>query len=96
MHSVYVTKIIKDWDMRGTYQLLEHAHVDTLEANEVLLAINKSRTMIRFIDMELGVHTYYSPYGTRFDLDKLQSIRTRAIGLKLEDRSKLRRLKKAA
>ncbi len=96
MHSVHVTKIIKDWDMRGTYKLLEHAHVDTLEANEVMLAINKSRTMVRFIDMELGVHTYYSPYGTRFDLAALQSIRTRALGIRLDDRSKLRRLKKAA
>lgn len=96
MHSVYVTKIIKDWDMRGTYALLENAHVDILEQNEVLLAINTRLTMVRFIDMELGVHTYYSPYGTRFDLAALQSIRTRAIGLKLEDRSKLRRLKKAA
>ena len=96
MHSVHVTMILKDWDMRGTYLLLEHAHVDSLEQNEVLLAINTRRPMVRFIDIELGVHTYYSPYATRFDLDKLQLIRTRAIGLKLEDRSKLRRLKKAA
>lgn len=95
MHTVYITKIIRDWDMRGTYELLEHAHIGSLEQNEVMLAINRRRTMVRFIDMELGVHTYYSPVGQRFDLAALKSIATAAIGIRLESRAKLK-LKRAA
>ncbi len=95
MHTVYITKILKDWDMRRTYELLENAHVDALDQNEVMLAINKRRTMVRFIDMELGVHTYYSPFGQRYDLAALKNIATSAIGIRLESRARLK-LKRAA
>ncbi len=83
MHTVTIKKIITDWDMRKVYDLQHHASVGRLDDSEVLLALNKSRTMARFIDNEEGVHTYYAPPRTRYDVNALHEIATAAIGITL-------------
>ena len=95
MHTVLIKKIMADWDMRKVYDLQHHASVGRLDDNEVLLALNKARTIVRFIDNEEGVHTYYAPPRTRYDVDALHEIATAAIGITLSQtargKAKLRR-----
>ena len=92
MHTVTIKKLITDWDMRKVYDLQSHASVGRLDNSEVLLALNKARTIARFIDNEEGVHTYYAPPRTRYDVNALHEIATAAIGITLERKVRLKRV----
>jgi len=95
MHTVTIKRLVTDWDMRKVYDLQHHASVGRLDDSEVLLALNKARTIARFIDNEEGVHTYYAPPHTRYDANALHEIATAAIGITLsrtvKGKAKLRR-----
>lgn len=77
-----VVDIALEWDMRSRHPLRNMAEKYGYRAGEVLLAFNRRRTMVRLVDSALGVHDYYSPDGSRFDVDLIADVI--AQGLKLE------------
>ena len=51
---------------------------------EVILAINREKKLIRLVDSVGAVHSYYAPKGTTYDLNKLEDLMTRAVGIRLD------------
>ena len=74
MHTVYIKYIVTNWNMKRIFALIDDTRVDKLRDNEVLLAINTRRTMVRFVDAGYGVHTYYAPEDARVDAGRLEVI----------------------
>lgn len=92
MTVVKVTKCYKDWNMSHIMKLMEHGERHALRDDEVVAAINKRGTMIRFATFD-EVCTKYAEQGTKYSFDKLEEVRFLGLGieLKMKRRNHLRK-----
>jgi hypothetical protein len=90
MHTVYITRIVTDWDMRSVHNLPPGQR--GLYGSQVILCLNSRMTIARLVDSAAGIHTYYAPDREQFDLRAIENIATDAIGIKLKRYVHLRRV----
>ena len=59
-------------DMRLVHEFRESERASKLKPGECILGFNHDASMVRVIDYEQGVHTYYADEGEKFDLGKVK------------------------
>lgn len=70
---VLVDRVILEADMRMTRALVRDSPglFRQIRFGHTILMVNRARTIVRLLDSQFGLHTYYSPDGDTFDTAKL-------------------------
>lgn len=79
---VRITKVIEDWNMQHRHKL-RRRYSSHLRAGEVVLCLNRKRTIARLVDSAGGLHDYYAAKGQRFDLEGVQQMVRQGLRLEL-------------
>lgn len=82
MSVVKVTRILLDQDLRSIHKL--RAGHQTLRKGACFMAFNKAQNMVRIVDCEGGVHSYWSPDRQLFDIDEVQRLVMRGWNVELD------------
>lgn len=91
MNSEYVVRVdrvILDTDMRRTKSLAyDYPHIyRNMRRGHVIMFLNRTGKMARFIDCAKGIHTFYADKGETFRVDTIVDLcnaRLLEIGLKV-------------
>lgn len=60
-------------DMRQVHEFRECERASKLKPGECILGFNFNAKIVRIIDYELGIHTYYADEGEKFDLELVKA-----------------------
>lgn len=92
---VFIDKIIVDCDLRAVHSYRHSKEVAKLSSHQVVLYLNKKKTIARLIDCKKTCYTAYSGDGQEFSVDRLHELFRVGIGINLRsiDSSKPNRYK---